>query len=167
MLERQKRIMDTVDNDETPPPKKKRGRPPKDKGKEDNGTDSGRVDATVQNQNCSAVIEIVDPPNDKLDTGIEAKCELTRAILDCFDDFRKDQKKVNGYSARCTICGDDESAERRQYLKGNNTNLKSHLKRVSYRAILVIDLDGIDDRRYLTLRIIKLCFVAVFLWKDA
>lgn len=70
------------------------------------------------------------------DFGIKAKCELTAAILSQFEDYRKDPNYKTRYSAVCSLCNaksdDDDEHEvvRTHFLKGNNTNLKSHLKRV-------------------------------------
>lgn len=62
--------------------------------------------------------------------GLKAKCELTGAILEHFEDFRKDSKYENRYSAKCTLCGKQDDT-RKYFQKGNNSNLKSHLQRVS------------------------------------
>lgn len=70
------------------------------------------------------------------DFGIKAKCELTAAILSQFEDYRKDPNYKTRYSAVCSLCNaksdddDEHEVHRTHFLKGNNTNLKSHLKRV-------------------------------------
>lgn len=110
-----------------PPLKRKRGRPTKvtngNKTPSKTGTDtstgaSAGTAATADNSNS----------NNGFDFGIKAKCQLTKLILDVFDEFENDLNHENRYSARCTLC--DLHQDRIKYVKGKNTNLKSHLERV-------------------------------------
>lgn len=54
--------------------------------------------------------------------------ELSEAILSCYTDFKR-VEGVNRYTARCTLC--DSEAPPKSFLLGNNSNLKSHLNKVS------------------------------------
>lgn len=68
-----------------------------------------------------------------IDFGIKSKCELTAAILSQYEDYQKDSKYLNQYSAVCSVCiakSDGGEVDRTHFLRGNNSNLKSHLKRV-------------------------------------
>lgn len=119
--------LEEEENDGEPPVKKRRGRPPKAKNTNEKktpsktGTDIGTgAEATVQRNASNS--------NNSFDFGIKAKCELTKLILDIFNDFENNPDHQNRYSARCTLC--DEHQDRIKYVRGNNTNLKSHLERV-------------------------------------
>lgn len=60
---------------------------------------------------------------------LNIKCELSLRILNCFDNIIRDKLDLKRYSANCKIC--DEYEPRKFFRKGNYSNLKSHLKRVS------------------------------------
>lgn len=60
-------------------------------------------------------------------SAIQTKSELSTLIFKQFSDFKKDSKFGSRYSAKCNHCD-----ERKNFLKGINTNLKSHLERVIF-----------------------------------
>lgn len=74
------------------------------------------------------------------------KCPLTRKIISCFRDFQR-QGNVNDvndilnlsppskrFNAKCKLC--DENAPEKSFIQGNNTNLKTHLKRVCFCLLI-------------------------------
>lgn len=72
------------------------------------------------------------------------KCSLTVKLLDCFYDFKRlkctnateaevgDPNKLKLLMAKCKHC--DETQPHKHFVKGNNSNLKTHLMRV-HKAI--------------------------------
>lgn len=124
---------------ESPPAKKQRGRPAKKKKTQTkspaappSGGGSGSTSTADQNEN-SSVQNVGTSHDDKLvDTGINPRCELSGAILELFADYRRNSRFKARYSARCTLCQNDDDS-RKNYLKGNITNLKLHLQRVSIK----------------------------------
>lgn len=95
-----------------PPMKKRRGRPPK-------------ANESVQPVASTASVQIVDDI-----IVLKTKNVLSEAIFGLFEDFQQDEKCSNRFSAKCTICDQKENT-RISFLKGINSNLKSHLQRVS------------------------------------
>lgn len=72
----------------------------------------------------------------KEDFGIKCNSELTFAILRQFKNPRKDSKSVRRYTATCKLCAKDPQRKSEiSYQKGNNSNLKTHLKRVRLISI--------------------------------
>lgn len=87
---------------------------------------------------------------DDILAGWSLKCKLTEKILSCYDDFRKVEESnstetpeipltttnANGVTvtkgqrlkAKCTLC--DKNAPYKFFVKGNNSNLKTHLMKV-------------------------------------
>lgn len=128
--------------DGPPPEKKRKGRPPKKKNRQtksraappSGGGGSGSTSTADQNENSS--VPNVGTSHDEInvDTGINPRCELSGAILKLYAGFRQDSnpKYKNRYSAKCTLCENDDD-NRKNYLKGNITNLKLHLQRVSIK----------------------------------
>lgn len=57
------------------------------------------------------------------------RCEMSEAILMYFQDIQQDQDRPTRHSAKCSLCNHDEP--RKYFVKGNNSNLKSHLRRVT------------------------------------
>lgn len=138
LLEREKEM---EKENEPPPPKKSRGRPPKKANENQTqsisktGTDTGNQalhslsssSPSRTNQNGTNVYNA-----NNSDNGFEkAKCDLTRLVLNHFEDFKQNPSYKNRYSAKCTHC--DGQDDRIKYLKGINTNLKSHLERVAIK----------------------------------
>lgn len=103
---------DTHSDSKGPPTKKRRGRPPK-------------ANESVQPVSSSALVQNVDDI-----ILLKTKNELSGAIFGLFEDFQQDEKCSNRFSAKCTICDRNENT-RISFLKGINSNLKSHLQRVS------------------------------------
>lgn len=66
--------------------------------------------------------------------GLNAKCDLSVYIAAKFTDIIQDKNHMNRFSAKCTICDDEEP--RKHFVRGNNSNLKSHLQRVSAQSAL-------------------------------
>lgn len=62
-----------------------------------------------------------------VDSAIQTKSELSALIFKQFSDIKKDPKFESRYSAKCNHCD-----QRKNFLKGINTNLKSHLERVIF-----------------------------------
>lgn len=83
------------------------------------------ADKSVQPASSSASI-----PNVRDQIILKTKNELSKAIFGLFEDFQQDQKFANRYTAQCTVCDEKENA-RLSFYKGINSNLKSHLERVS------------------------------------
>lgn len=70
-----------------------------------------------------------------VDHGIKPRCELTKFILEQFTHFRKDAQFKNRYTALCLLCiehngGDRDLVQPTHFVRGNSSNLKSHLNRV-------------------------------------
>lgn len=95
-----------------PPPKKRRGRPPK-------------ANESVRPVSSSASVQNVD---DTIE--LRTKNELSEAIFGLFENVQQDVKCSNRFTAKCTVCDQKENT-RISFLKGINSNLKSHLQRVS------------------------------------
>lgn len=102
----------TQSDSNEPPMKKKRGRPPK-------------TNELVQPVSPSASVQYVE---DKI--VLKTKNELSEAIFGLYEEFQQDRKCSNRFSAKCTICDEKENT-RISFVKGINSNLKSHLQRVS------------------------------------
>lgn len=115
---------------EAPPSKKARGRPRKyPKENEKQSTSKTGSDTGIGTQAAASSSSPTDQNADNgFDIGIKAKSELTKLILGCYTDFRNNPEFKNRFSAKCNLCDDQE--DRIKFLKGNNTNLKSHLERV-------------------------------------
>ena len=59
----------------------------------------------------------------------KTKCPVTTLLLDCFSDFQfVDAARVK-VSAQCILC--DDGSKAKMFSIGNNSNLKSHVARVS------------------------------------
>lgn len=113
-------------NDE-PPEKKSRGRPKKANA---NQTKSAVTSAAPSSSSSANGNQMTTKNSTQtIDQGIKTKCELSNAIVESYSDFQKDPGFKNRFSAKCNFCNDEDDA-RKHFLKGNNTNLKSHLKRV-------------------------------------
>lgn len=136
LLEKKQKLETNKENTSPSKKTKKRGRPRKNgkKHKQLASTPPGSVAvpplplATSSSAAIPANTEFT-VQNIEVDFGLKAKCKLTEGILKVFNDFQKDPKISTRYSAKCTLC--DDAADRKFFLRGNNTNLKSHLKRVS------------------------------------
>lgn len=144
------------EENEQPPSKKPRGRPPNENKKQSKSKTSNKTGTGTQASHSSS-----SPPtnpndanqsdpnvDDGFDFGIKAKSELTRLILGKYADFQKnpDPKFNNRYSAKCTLCNEQE--DRIKYLKGKNTNLKSHLERVIMEWFFLCNFSGVCVIRY-------------------
>lgn len=118
-----------------PPEKKSRGRPKKVKA---NQTKSA-VTSAAPSSSSSAKGNQTTTTNtiQTIDQGIKAKCELSNAIVESYSDFQKDPAFKNRYSAKCNFCNGEDDAQK-YFLKGNNTNLKSHLKRVTVLFFMML-----------------------------
>lgn len=127
-----KRKQEEEESKEIGPPTKKRGRPPK-KTKEANGNENLSKTGNNEGMGTAATVQqdadSNSNPDNGFDVGIKAKCQLTKLIMGFFDNFESNPDHKNLYSARCTFC--DEHQDRIKYVKGKNTNLISHLKRVN------------------------------------
>lgn len=95
--------------------------PPKKKKK----TKEPMAEKSVQTTACSASILNVDYTN-----VLKTKNELSKAIYDLFEEYQQDKKHANKFSAKCTLCDETDDA-RLSFTKGINSNLKTHLTRVS------------------------------------
>lgn len=102
-----------------PPTKKKRGRP----------TKSNKLAKPVSS---SASVQNVDDI-----IVLKTKNVLSEAIFGLYEYFQQDAKYSNRFSAKCTICDEEENI-RISFLKGINSNLKSHLERVSIIIFLFL-----------------------------
>lgn len=61
---------------------------------------------------------------------LTTKNELSKAVYGLFAEFQQDKKNSKNFTAKCTLCDESEDA-RISFTKGINSNLKSHLTRVS------------------------------------
>ncbi|XP_055308984.1 uncharacterized protein LOC129572896, partial [Sitodiplosis mosellana] len=79
---------------------------------------------------------------DKLLATWNTKSESTLEIVSCYEDFRLSDRNQSVYTAKCKFC--DGSAAPKSFMKGNNSNLRSHLKKVhkSEWDAIVAKLEG-------------------------
>lgn len=110
-----------------------------DKDKEDKNTqiESNEPPSKKRRENQPMAKESVQPASSSASVlyvddliAMKTKSELSKAIFGLFEDFQQDEKYANRYSAKCTVCDEKENT-RISFLKGINSNLKSHLERVS------------------------------------
>lgn len=59
---------------------------------------------------------------------LKSKCALTDELSKYFDEMKELDANSNLFTAICTIC-----KERKSFVRGNTSNLKTHMKRVSFR----------------------------------
>lgn len=90
------------------------------------------------------VVVIDDQPVNKVEATngyqLKPRCELSIGILDRFNDILPKptdpkSKRTKNFSALCRICG-----QRKQFVKGNVSNLKTHLKKVIHYTKLSLFL---------------------------
>lgn len=87
--------------------------------------------STEETEQTSNTTKSSSSPSDcdstSVDSAIQTKSELSAMIFKQFSDFKKDPRFASRYSAKCNHCD-----ERKNFLKGINTNLKTHLERVIF-----------------------------------
>lgn len=110
--------------DTQPQPPKKRGRPQK-------ASTSAQTNANVNAGAIDSPSLSVSDENPDFNSDVKTKTVLSEAIFGLFEDIK--QEKGKRYSAKCTLCHQNES--RNFFQKGINSNLKGHLERVSFFCI--------------------------------
>lgn len=87
---------------------------------------------------------------------------LTAAIFDCFNDFEICEN--NKCQAKCLYC--DENEAPKHFTKGNATNLKTHLKKVSILCNYFVFYYSMQTKHCVAIVVIffsQFCFVFQFI----